>query len=73
MLPHPPRSSDLVPNDYFLSLNFKKWLCGVRFNSHNDHKDQTKAYVSNLHKYFHPKGVNPLEKHWIKCIELQGD
>ena len=31
LLPHAPYSSDLVPSDYFLFPNLKKWLGGKKF------------------------------------------
>ena len=32
--PHPRYSPDLAPSDYYLFRNFKRWLCGRRFESY---------------------------------------
>lgn len=33
LIPHSPYSPDLAPCDFFLFLNFKKWLSGKKFSS----------------------------------------
>ena len=35
MLPHPPYSLDLAPEDFFLSPKLKRMLSGRKYGSHN--------------------------------------
>ena len=73
LLPHPPYSPDLVPSDYFLLPNLKKWLGGKRFYSNDEIISQTNKYFEDLEKYYFLVGIQKLEKRWTKSIELKGD
>lgn len=51
LLPHALYSPDLVPNNYFLFLNIKKWLAGRRFISSEKVIAETNADFAELHKF----------------------
>ena len=44
-LPHPPYSSDLDPNDYWLFADLKKMLRGKRFDSNEEVTAETKDFL----------------------------
>ena len=73
LLPHPTYSPDLVPCDFFLFPNMKKWLGGKRFTSNEEAIAATEAYFANFDKPYFLDGLEKLEYHWTKCIELKGD
>lgn len=73
LLPHPPYSPDQAPSDYYLFPNLKRWLCGKRFYSNEELEDETNAYFAGLSKEYYSKGINKLENHYIRCIELEGE
>ena len=57
-----PYSPDLIPSDFFLFPNMKKWFGGQRFTSN---EILPKSYLLD--------GLKKLEKRLEKCIELKGD
>ena len=69
LLPHPAYSPNLVPSDYFLFPNLKKWLGGKRFGSNEEVITGTNAYFEG----YYLEGIKKLETRWTKCIELKGD
>jgi len=71
LLPHPAYSSDLVPCDYFLFPNLKKWFGGKRFTTREQLIAETKAYFEKLDKSYYSDDLKKLENCWIKCIELE--
>ena len=73
LLPHPPYSPDLAPNDYFLFPNLKKWIGGKRFYSNDEIISQTNTYFENVEKSYILEEIQKLEKRWTKCIELKDD
>lgn len=73
LLPHPPYSPDLAPSDYYLFPNLKRWLCGKRFLSNEEVEWETDAYFGLLDKSYYLKGIEKLENHWTRCIELKGE
>ena len=73
LLPHPPYSPDLAPNDYFLFPNLKKWLGGKRFYFNDEIISQIKTYFEDLEKSYFLERIQKLNKRWTKCIELKGD
>ncbi|EGI64404.1 Histone-lysine N-methyltransferase SETMAR, partial [Acromyrmex echinatior] len=62
LLPHPAYSSDLVPCDYFLFPNLKKWFEGKRFTI-REQLIETEAYFEGLDKSYYSDGLKKLENH----------
>ncbi|KAG5308147.1 SETMR methyltransferase, partial [Acromyrmex insinuator] len=73
LLSHPAYSPDLIPCDYFLFSNLKKWFGGKRFINREQLITETEAYFEGLDKSYYSDGLKKLENNWIKCIELKGD
>lgn len=73
LLPQPQYSPDLVPSDYYLFENLRKWLQGKRFQSHNDVQKEINAYFEDLSDEYYAKGIQMLEDRWTKCIALDGN
>ena len=73
LLPHPPYSPDLGPNDYGLFAGQKKMLQGKRFGSNEEVIAETEAYFESKDESFYKKGIEKLEKRWSECITLEGN
>ena len=72
-LNHPPYSSDLAPNDYYLFRNLKFHLCGTRFRDDDELKAATEAWFEDQIDDFYFKDIDCLKEKWAKCIEVKGD
>jgi len=57
LLPHPAYSSDLVPCDYFLFPNLKKWFGGKRFTTREQLIAETEAYFGQIILFGHLEKV----------------
>ena len=64
LLPHPPYSPDLAPNNYWLFADLKRMLQGKRFGSNEEVISETEAYFVTKDKSFYKKGIELLEKCW---------
>jgi len=64
LLPHPAYSY-LIPYDYFLFPNLKKWFRGKRFTTREQLIAETEAYFEGLDKSYYSNGLKKLEN-WIK-------
>lgn len=73
LLPHPPYSPDLAPNDYYLFADLKKMPQRKRFTPNTEVIAATKVYFESKDKSFYKKGIEMLEKRWNECITLEGD
>jgi len=73
LLPYSAYSSDLVPCDYFLFPNQKKWFGRKRFTTIEQLIAETEVYFEELGKSYYSDGLKKLENRWIKCIKLKGD
>ena len=73
LLPHPPYSRDLSPNDYYLFADPKRMLQGKRFGSNEEVIAETEAYFEAKDKSFYKKVIEMLEKHWDECITFEED
>ena len=71
--PHPPYSSDLAPNDYYLFPNLKIWLCGRRFKMTEKIEWETEGYFGGFDKSYYLEGIEKLKDRWTRCIELKGE
>ena len=69
LLPHPPYSPDLVPSDYWLFAQLKKWLTVRKFHSNNEVITECETYFAGQNI----KGIEMLERRWTDCITLQGN
>ena len=52
-LPHPPYSPNLAPSDYYLFPNFKRWLCGRRFEPNEEVIWETEGYFGGFDKSYY--------------------
>ena len=52
LLPHPPHSPDLAPNDYWLFADLKKMLKGKIFGSNEEVIAEIEAYFEAKDKSF---------------------
>jgi len=73
LLEHPPYSPDLVPSDFHLFPNLKKFVAGKRFLSNEEMIAAVNAYFEGFPKTHFRDGIKLLEKRWKKCIEVKGD
>ena len=64
LLPHPTYSPDLVPCDFFLFPNMKKWLGGKRFTSNEEVIAAIEAYFAEFEKPYFLDGLKRLEYRW---------
>lgn len=72
LMEHPPYSPDLAPSDYYLFPIMKNYLKGRHFVSDDDIKAEVNNFLEDQDKDFFRKGIEALEKRWMKCIDLQG-
>ena len=73
LLPHPPYSPDLAPNDYLLFADLKKMLQEKRFGSNEEVITEAEAYFESKDESFCKKGIEMLEKRWNEFITLEGN
>jgi len=62
----------IVPSDYFLFPNLKKWLSGKRF-ANNEEVESADGYFEDLDSSYYKQGVEAIEHCCEKCIELKGN
>ena len=73
LLRHPPYSPDLAPRNYWLLADLKRMLQEKTFGSNEEVISETEAYFEAKDKLSNKKGFELFEKHWNKCITLEGD
>lgn len=73
LLLHPLYSSYLVPSDYYLFFNLKKYLQEDIYASNEDIKRRTDEYFATLKKSYYVKGIQMLQNRWQKCISFEGN
>lgn len=71
LLPHPPYSPDLVPSDFFLFPNLKKWLGGRRVSSNSNIINATNVNLEEFEKSYFLEELKKLERRWKKCIIIK--
>lgn len=69
LLPHAPYLPDLDPSNYWI----KKWLTGQIFTTKEEIIAVTNAYFVELNQSYYTKGMEKLERHWSKSIDVNGD
>ena len=73
LLPHSSYSPNLDPSDYFLFLNLKKWFASQKFANNKEVKSVTNGYFEVFDDSSYKQGIEAIEQHWEKFIELQED
>lgn len=64
----PDYLSDLVPSDYFLFPNLKKWLTGQRSASNEEVITETNAYFAELDKLYYTKCTKKLKSVGLNVV-----
>lgn len=70
LAPPPLHSPDLVPNDFILVSNLKKWLLGKRYESKEEVIAATNGHFRRFGEILLFSG-HELENRWTKCIDLK--
>ena len=63
---------DLVPSDYYLFPNLKRWLCDRRFESNEKVKWETEWYFGGFDKPYYLDSIEKLKDRWTRN-ELKGE
>ena len=71
LLPYPPYSPDLAPQQLLAFCKLQK--NGKRFGSNEEVILETVAYFEAKDKSFYKNGIELLEEHWNQYITLEGD
>jgi len=72
-LNHPAYSPNRASSDYFLFLNLKSHLRGVRYPDDEVLKEAVKKWLEGQTDDFYFSGINSLPEKCHKCTELSGD
>ena len=62
LLTHSPYSSGLVPVDYFLYPNMKKWVGGKRYANNKEVESAVDGYFEELDDSHYKQGTEAIEK-----------
>ena len=62
MLTHPTYSPDLVPADYFLYPNMKKWIGGKRYANNKEVESAVDSYFEELDDSHYKQGTEAIEQ-----------
>lgn len=73
VLPHPPYSPDLAPNDFHFFPNLKRDIKGKHFRSDEEVKRAVNIWINSKSPEFFADGMRKLVVRWERCIELKGD
>lgn len=73
MLPYSAYLPDLTPLDYFLFPNLKKWLDGKKFANNEEVESAVNSYFEEFDGSHYKQGIEAIEHHLEKYIELIGD
>ena len=73
LLPQPPYSPDIAPNDFFLVPKMKIVLKGKRFDNTEDIISESKNFLRGLTRDDFSTCFDIWRKRWIRCIDAQGD
>lgn len=72
VLPHPPYSPDLAPNDFALYPAIKKAIKGHRYGDLDEVEQATSTELRRLQQAFFQNTFNSLQQRWQKCIDHEG-
>ncbi len=73
MIPHPPYSLDLVPNDYFLYPEIKSQLRGTVFRNIAEVQAAAVRIMRNIPTEKFESAMKDLPVRWAKCVQAQGE
>ncbi len=73
LIPHPPYSPNLAPNDFFLYPALKRSLKGCRFSSINEIETAVQGGLQNISKDGFQEVFQQWQKRWDKCVRLGGE
>uniref|UniRef100_A0A3Q1F9Z3 Tc1-like transposase DDE domain-containing protein n=1 Tax=Acanthochromis polyacanthus TaxID=80966 RepID=A0A3Q1F9Z3_9TELE len=73
LMQHPPYSPDLARSDFYLFPNMKRHLAGTHYATNNDVIAAVNNFLQEQDKTFYENGMKALQRHWKKCVDLQGD
>ena len=72
ILPQPPYSPDLAPNDFFLYPKFKMIMKGKRFDTKEEIKRKSLAVLRSIEQNEFSGCFASWEKRWRRCISENG-
>ncbi|UYV82507.1 hypothetical protein LAZ67_21002605 [Cordylochernes scorpioides] len=73
ILPQPPYSPDIAPNDFFLFPKFKAVLKGRHFDTRDDIIEKSLLALKIIPKELYKNCFDNLGKRWRWCVEARGD
>jgi len=73
VIPHPPYSPELAPNDFFLFSCMKHQMKGKQFADVSEMKKKTLEVLNNISTEEFLKCFQQWERYWYKCIESKGE
>ncbi|UYV77047.1 hypothetical protein LAZ67_14002993 [Cordylochernes scorpioides] len=73
ILPQPPYSPDIAPNDFFLFPKLKAVLKGRHFDTRDDIIEKSLLALKSIPKELYKNCFDNLGKRWRWCIEARGD
>ncbi|UYV79700.1 hypothetical protein LAZ67_18000322 [Cordylochernes scorpioides] len=73
ILPQPPYSPDIAPNDFFLFPKLKAVLKGRHFDTRNDIIEKSPLALKSIPKEVYKNSFDNWEKRWRWCVEARGD
>ena len=73
MLPHPPYSPGLAPNDFHLFSKLKEHLKDQHFSCDEEVKSAVMKWFQKQNTNFFKGGFQKLVQRWRKCVEVRGD
>ncbi|UYV68030.1 hypothetical protein LAZ67_5002865 [Cordylochernes scorpioides] len=73
ILPQPPYSPDIAPNDFFLFPKLKAVLKGRHFDTRDDIIEKSLLALKSIPKEAYKNCFDNWEKRWCWCVEARGD
>ncbi len=73
MIPHPPYSLDLAPNDYFLYPELKAQMHGRAFRTIQEVQQAAEAILKSIPQHKFEEAIKDLPVRWAKCVQSGGD
>ena len=72
LLDHNPYFPDLVPSDYFLFPNLKKYLAGKYYWTDDEVISAVDDFFEDQDESFYTTGIQALKLQWKKCCDHKG-